>query len=97
MIITMIIVLVALDVALKAIFIGSAFDFGLWLKHKTKYTTWYFNKNRTTFSLFDSCPFKLSNEQLNTMTESFDSTAGWLVKDSELKYWIEKFVNENRT
>jgi len=41
-------------------------------------------------------PFVLSDEQLQQMTDDLDGTCGWLIKDSELKYWIAKFVNEDR-
>jgi hypothetical protein len=34
-------------VAMKAIFIGSEFNFYYWLKYGRKYTTWY--NNRPTF------------------------------------------------
>jgi len=36
-------------VALKAITIGSDFNFWYWIKWGKIYTEWYFNKERTTF------------------------------------------------
>lgn len=39
-------------IALKALTIGSDFNFYLWFKHGKKYTEWYFN--RPGFSLEES-------------------------------------------
>lgn len=41
-------------------------------------------------------PYKLSDEDLEIITESLDDTAGYLIKASTLRYWIERIVNEDR-
>ncbi len=41
-------------------------------------------------------PFKLSEHYLSTIIDSLDQTGGFLVKESELRYWIERIVNEDR-
>jgi len=43
-----------------------------------------------------SSKYKLTQEALDKITGSLDSTCDWLIKDSELQYWIEKIVNEGR-
>ena len=40
--------------------------------------------------------YKLSDKYLETITDSLDDTAGYLIKGSTLKYWIERIVNEDR-
>jgi hypothetical protein len=40
--------------------------------------------------------FTLSDEDFAKIIDSLDSTGGYLVKESELRYWIEKFVNRDR-
>ena len=37
--------------------------------------------------------FKLSDEELKSIYNSLDDTGGHLIKESELKFWIEFFVN----
>ncbi len=37
--------------------------------------------------------FKLSDRQMQKIIDSLDETGGFLIKESELKYWIEYFVN----
>jgi len=39
-------------------------------------------------------PFKLSDDHLELITDSLDDTAGYLIKASTLRYWIERIVNE---
>ena len=41
-------------------------------------------------------PYKLSDKELSTIIDSLDDTAGFLIKDATLKYWIERIVNEDR-
>lgn len=41
-------------------------------------------------------PYKLSEEGLFNIVNSLDDTAGFLIKESTLKYWIERMVNEDR-
>lgn len=41
-------------------------------------------------------PFKLSEHYLSVIIDSLDQTGGFLIKESELRYWIEKIVNEDR-
>ena len=41
-------------------------------------------------------PFKLSDTDLATVLESLDETGGHLIKESELRFWIEHFVNTDR-
>lgn len=41
-------------------------------------------------------PFKLSEHYLSVIIDSFDQTGGFLIKESELRYWIERIVNEDR-
>jgi len=43
------IIIVLVVAVIKSITIGSEFNFFMWLKHKKKYTQWYFN--RPTFPL----------------------------------------------
>lgn len=40
--------------------------------------------------------YKLTDKVLSTIVESLDDTAGFLIKESTLRYWIEKIVNEDR-
>ena len=40
--------------------------------------------------------FKLSDENLAGVIGSLDETGGYLIKESELRYWIETFVNRER-
>ena len=37
--------------------------------------------------------FTLSEGQLNTIVDSLDETGGFLIKRTELKHWIEHYVN----
>ena len=37
--------------------------------------------------------FKLSDKQMEKIVDSLDGTGGFLVKESELRYWIEYFVD----
>lgn len=46
--------------------------------------------------LFVRKPYKLSKIALSAILDSLDETGGFLMKPSELKYWIEKIVNEER-
>ncbi len=41
-------------------------------------------------------PYKLSDKELSTIIDSLDDTAGFLIKESTLRYWIERIVNEDR-
>ncbi len=41
-------------------------------------------------------PYKLPDEALSAITDSLDDTAGFLIKESTLRYWIERIVNEDR-
>ncbi len=41
-------------------------------------------------------PYKLSEKDLFTIVDSLDDTAGFLIKESTLRYWIERKVNEDR-
>ena len=41
-------------------------------------------------------PYKLSDDYLSVITDSLDDTAGFLIKESTLRYWIERIVNEDR-
>ena len=41
-------------------------------------------------------PFMLSNIQFDRIIASLDGTGGYVIKASELTYWIEKIVNEER-
>ena len=41
-------------------------------------------------------PYRLSDEDLNDIIDSLDQTGGVLIKESELRYWIERLVNEDR-
>lgn len=38
--------------------------------------------------------FQLSEQELYKIYDSLDQTGGVLIKEGELKYWIEKFVND---
>lgn len=40
--------------------------------------------------------YKLSDEDLLDIMDSLDDTGGFLIKESELVYWIERLVNEDR-
>jgi len=40
--------------------------------------------------------FKLSPAELERAIDSLDETGGFLIKGSELKYWIEYYVNKHR-
>lgn len=40
--------------------------------------------------------YKLSDDDLEVITDSLDDTAGYLIKASTLRHWIEKIVNEDR-
>ena len=40
--------------------------------------------------------FKLSPTELERVIDSLDETGGFLIKGSELKYWIEYYVNKHR-
>jgi hypothetical protein len=42
----------------------------------------------------DLLNFELSKKQLQQITDSLDGTGGFLIKENELKYWIERYVNE---
>ncbi len=37
--------------------------------------------------------FKLSESELEKIVDSLDETGGYLIKEKELIYWIEYFVN----
>ena len=41
-------------------------------------------------------PYELSDEDLSIIIDSLDDTGGYLIKESELRYWIERAVNEDR-
>jgi len=41
-------------------------------------------------------PYKLSDTELATVIENLDETGGYLIKESELRFWIEHFVNTDR-
>ena len=41
-------------------------------------------------------PYKLSDKDLSAIIDSLDDTAGFLIKESTLRYWIERIVNEDR-
>jgi len=43
-----------------------------------------------------SLKFELSNDNLISIIDSLDDTGGYLIKASELRYWIEYFVNKDR-
>ena len=38
-------------VVLKSLIVGSDFNVALWFRHKKIYTRWYFDKERTTFTV----------------------------------------------
>ena len=40
--------------------------------------------------------FKMSDKDFDKIIDSLDETAGFLIKESELRYWIEYFVNKDR-
>ena len=40
--------------------------------------------------------YKLPDVVLSTLVDSLDETGGYVIKESELRYWIEKIVNEDR-
>ena len=40
--------------------------------------------------------YKLSDKALSIIIDSLDDTGGYLIKESELRYWIERIVNEDR-
>lgn len=40
--------------------------------------------------------YKLSDEDLSDLLDNLDGTGGYLIKESELRYWIERIVNEDR-
>ena len=39
--------------------------------------------------------YRISPKELDEIIESLDGTGGWLIKERELRYWIEKKVNDN--
>jgi len=41
-------------------------------------------------------PYKLSEKDLSAIVDSLDDTAGFLIKESTLRYWIERIVNEDK-
>jgi len=41
-------------------------------------------------------PFTLSATDMQTLIDSLDETGGLLIKESELRLWIEHFVNKDR-
>jgi len=41
-------------------------------------------------------PYKLSDKDYLTIIDSLDDIGGFLIKESELTYWIERLVNEDR-
>lgn len=41
-------------------------------------------------------PYKLSDQGLSAIIDNLDDTAGFLIKESTLRYWIERIVNEDR-
>ncbi len=41
-------------------------------------------------------PFAISQTEVDNILNSLDETGGFLMKESELKYWIEFFVNKHR-
>lgn len=41
-------------------------------------------------------PFKLNNRYLSDIIDGLDDTGGYIIKESELRYWIERIVNEDR-
>jgi len=47
-----IIEIIIIFVCLKAVIIGSSFNFFLYFKHGQKYSKWYFDPKRTTFHLW---------------------------------------------
>jgi hypothetical protein len=40
--------------------------------------------------------FKLTETDFTRIIDSLDGTAGWCIKQMELSFWIEHFVNEDR-
>lgn len=44
--------------------------------------------------LFPEEKFELSEKEFYKIIDSLDDTGGYLIKGSELKYWIEYYVNE---
>ena len=40
--------------------------------------------------------FKLNDDAMCAILDSFDDTGGYLIKISELRYWIEYYVNKDR-
>lgn len=40
--------------------------------------------------------FKLTQEALDFIIDSLDDTGGFIIKEKELRYWIEYFVNLDR-
>ena len=41
-------------------------------------------------------PYKLPDMYLSFIINNLDETSGFLIKESELRYWIERIVNEDR-
>ena len=40
--------------------------------------------------------FELSDDDINAIIDTLDETGGILIKESELKFWIEHWVNRDR-
>lgn len=38
-------------------------------------------------------PFELTELEMDMIVDSLDDTGGYLIKESELKHWIEYYVN----
>ena len=44
----------------------------------------------------EKTPYTLSDEDFIEIIDSLDGTGSYLIKEMELRYWIEKIVNEDR-
>lgn len=47
-------------------------------------------------SIFKEEPYKLSDKDLSDLLDNLDGTGGYLIKERELRQWIERIVNEDR-
>jgi hypothetical protein len=52
-------------------------------------------KKRKCKAIHHASPYKLTLDELTEIIDSLDETGGFLIKEGELRYWIEKKVNEN--
>jgi len=54
------------------------------------------NKGVPTCQKGKADTFKLSDERMRAIVDDCDDTAGMLIKESTLRYFIEKAVNDDR-